>query len=53
MVGFKPPQSTFAKASGKASFHHLKLVVNRPDAVVRTRSGFFGVTDREVETRNR
>jgi VWFA-related protein len=53
VVGFKPPQSTFAKASGKPRFHNIKLVVNRPDAVVRTRSGFLGVTDREVEARSR
>jgi VWFA-related protein len=53
LIGFKPPKSAFAKASGKAGFHVLKLAVNRPDAVVRTRSGFLGATDREVEGRNR
>jgi len=51
LVGFEPPKAAFAKTSGKAKFHSLKLTVNRPDIAVRTRSGFYGVTDREIAGR--
>ena len=48
LVGFEPPRSAFARTSGRPKFHEIKLKVNRPDVRVRTRAGFYGVTDKEV-----
>jgi VWFA-related protein len=48
LVGFEPPKTAFAKDPTKAKFHSIKLRVNRKDVRVRTRAGFFGVTDKEV-----
>ncbi|MEO8361500.1 MAG: hypothetical protein ABI672_15815 [Vicinamibacteria bacterium] len=48
VVGFEPPRTAFSKSSGRPKFHRIKLTVNRPDLRVRTRSGFYGVTDQEV-----
>jgi VWFA-related protein len=48
LVGFEPPKTAFAKDPTKAKFHSIKLRVNRKDVRVRTRAGFYGVTDKEV-----
>lgn len=51
LIGFEPPEKTFAKKSGRPKFHKIKLSVNRKDVRVRTRAGFYGVTDEEVKRR--
>jgi len=51
LIGFEPPQKTFVKSSGRPKFHKIKLSVNRRDVRVRTRAGFYGVTDEEVTRR--
>jgi VWFA-related protein len=51
MLGFEPPDEMFAKKSGRPKFHKIKLKVNRPGVRVRTRAGFYGITDREVNDR--
>jgi len=48
LVGFEPPKSAFVKTSDRPKFHDIKLTVNRPGVRVRTRAGFYGVTDKEV-----
>jgi VWFA-related protein len=48
LIGFEPPQSTFARSWFKTKFQKIKLTVDRPDVRVRTRAGFYGVTDDEV-----
>ncbi len=48
LVGFEPPKSAFERTSGRPKFHDIKLKVNRPGVRVRTRAGFYGVTDKEV-----
>jgi VWFA-related protein len=48
LIGFEPPKTAFAADPAKAKFHSIKLRVNRPDVRVRTRAGFFGVTDKDV-----
>ena len=48
VLGFEPPKAAFEKSSGKPKFHEIKLKVNRPDVRVRTRAGFYGVTDEDV-----
>ena len=46
LIGFIPEDSTFKRDKARG-FHDLKVKVNRPGVRVRTRSGFFGVTDDE------
>lgn len=48
LVGFEPAEQTFKRKSGDAKFHKIKLSVKRPGLRVRTRAGFYGVTDEEV-----
>ena len=48
LIGFEPPASTFVKNSGRPDFHEISIKVNRPGLRVRTRAGFYGVTDEEV-----
>jgi len=42
LLGFRPPESTF-----NHRFHHISVRVKRSGMTVRTRSGFFGITDEE------
>jgi|CXWL01.1.fsa_nt_gi VWFA-related protein len=51
LIGFEPPYDTFARKWGRPRFHKIKLKVNRPNLRVRTREGFYGVTDQEVNDR--
>jgi VWFA-related protein len=51
LIGFVPEESTFKR--DKSGFHDLKVKVNRPDVRIRTRSGFFGVTDDEDKSRQK
>lgn len=51
LIGFEPPQKTFVKNSGRPKFHSIKLSVNRAGLKVRTRAGFYGVTDQEMTRR--
>jgi len=46
LIGFIPEEATFKREKARG-FHDLKVKVNRPGVRVRTRSGFFGVTDEE------
>jgi VWFA-related protein len=49
LIGFEPPESTFSRSSsGKPKFHRIELSVDRPGLRVRTRAGFYGVTDEDV-----
>jgi VWFA-related protein len=41
LIGYRPSTRTFNK-----SFHKLKVRVKKPGMTVRTRSGFFGMTDK-------
>src|SRR6266404_2002484 len=46
LIGFIPQESTFNPDKARG-FHELKVKVNRPGVRVRTRSGFFGITDEQ------
>jgi VWFA-related protein len=46
LIGFVPEESTFNREKGRR-FHDLRVKVSRADVRVRTRSGFFGITDEE------
>ncbi|MBX7184324.1 MAG: VWA domain-containing protein [Vicinamibacteria bacterium] len=48
LIGFEPPPETFARKSGKPAYHAIRLTAKRKDLRVRTRAGFYGVTDREL-----
>ena len=51
LIGFEPKAKTFTKAADTPKFHKIKLSVNRTDVRVRTRDGFYGVTDEELNER--
>jgi len=43
LIGYRPGSETFDKR-----FHHIKARVKRPGLTVRTRDGFFGLSDKDV-----
>jgi VWFA-related protein len=45
LIGYRPDESTFDPKTGRRRFHNISIKVRRPDLAVRTRSGFFGVTE--------
>ncbi len=49
LIGYRPEESTF-DATGHRTFHRLIVKVKRPGLKVRTRTGFYGVTDEEIRT---
>ncbi|HKV33290.1 MAG TPA: VWA domain-containing protein, partial [Pyrinomonadaceae bacterium] len=50
LVGYRPDDSTFDSTNGKTKFHHVALKVKRPGKfTVRTRTGFYGVTDEQMK----
>lgn len=48
LIGYRPEADTFRLVNGKRNFHRLSVRVKRPGLSVRTRTGFFGVTDEEA-----
>ncbi len=51
LIGFEPKANTFTKDAARPKFHKIRLSVNRTDVRVRTRDGFYGVTDEELNDR--
>jgi VWFA-related protein len=49
LIGYRPEESTFDAKTGRRRFHQLTVKVKRPGLTVRTRKGFFGVADEDVE----
>lgn len=45
VVGYGPPEGTFAAPGKTARFHTISLKVRRPGVRVRTRQGFIGESD--------
>jgi VWFA-related protein len=43
LIGYRPTETTFNR-----SFHKINVKVKRPGLTVRTRSGFYGMTDEDV-----
>jgi VWFA-related protein len=43
LIGFRPAEETFDR-----KFHHLKARLKRKGLTVRTRAGFYGVTDDQI-----
>ena len=48
LIAYRPDESTFSSSTASSNFHRITVKVNRPGARVRSRSGFFGVSDSEV-----
>ena len=49
LISYEPPTNTFESLGGKDVFHRFKVEVTRKDAVVHTRSGFFGRQENEID----
>jgi hypothetical protein len=48
LIGYTPEESTFKSVEGRRKFHKIVLKVKRPELVVRSRKGFYGITDEEA-----
>lgn len=46
LIGYHPDASTFDAKTGKPKFHNMQVRVKRAGLHVRTRTGFFGTSDR-------
>jgi VWFA-related protein len=53
LIGYRPDESTFDSKTGQRRFHNISIRVGRPGLVVRTRSGFFGVTEEDARPSQR
>jgi hypothetical protein len=51
LIGYRPDEATFDPVTGRRMFHHVTVSLKRPGLTVRTRTGFFGVTDEQVRAR--
>jgi VWFA-related protein len=45
LIGFKPPEATFQKTPYGAGYHKIQVRVLKQGLEVRSRNGFYGVTD--------
>lgn len=53
LVGYRPDDATFDTVNGRTRFHHVALKVKRAGKYnVRTRTGFYGITDEKVKSAN-
>jgi len=50
VIGYSPPEGTFAAPGKTPRFHKVSLKVRRPGLRVRTREGFIGESDAERTT---
>jgi VWFA-related protein len=48
LVGYEPDAQTFARIGGAAAFHDVAVKVRRKGVSVRSRKGFYGVTDEAI-----
>ncbi|MDQ3818696.1 MAG: VWA domain-containing protein [Acidobacteriota bacterium] len=53
LIGYRPDQSTFDPKTGRRRFHKISIKAKRPGLTVRSRTGFYGVTDEEAAPRPR
>lgn len=51
LIGYRPDDSTFDPRTGRPNFHKITVKVKRSGLKVRSRSGFFGVSDDEARKR--
>lgn len=48
LVAYEPDATTFARIGGAAAFHDVQVKVRRQGLDVRSRRGFYGVTDEAI-----
>lgn len=48
LIGYRPDDSTFEPGKGRARFNSLKVRVRRAGLTVRSREGFYGLTDEQA-----
>ncbi len=48
LIGYEPDETTF-NATGRTKFHRIRVEVKRPGLRVRSRTGFYGISDTEVK----
>lgn len=48
LIGYEPDEATFNE-QGRRTFHKLQVKVTNPKLRVRSRTGFFGISDEEVK----
>lgn len=53
LLGYRPSDATFDSKQGRKRFHNITVKVNRPGLEVRTRTGFFGISDEEARPTQR
>ena len=47
LIGYVPEESTFKPVGGRSKFHNIRVRVKRPGLHVRSRAGFYGISDDE------
>jgi VWFA-related protein len=48
LIGYRPDESTFDKTTGRRKFHKFSIKLKRPGLNIRTRSGFYGISNEEA-----
>lgn len=48
LIGYEPDEATFNE-QGRRTFHKLQVRVTNPKLHVRSRTGFFGISDEEIK----
>ena len=48
LIGYSPEEATFKSVEGRRKFHNIVVKVKRSDLRVRSRKGFYGITDEEA-----
>lgn len=53
LLGYRPDEATFDPKTGSKRFHNITVRVTRPGVEVRTRTGFFGISDEDARPTQR
>ena len=53
LIGYRPEESTFDKVTGRRKFHKFSIKLKRPGLNIRTRSGFYGISNEEAVPQRR
>jgi VWFA-related protein len=48
LIGYKPSETTFEAQNGRRAYHKIQVKVKVPGLRVRSRSGFYGISDEEA-----
>jgi VWFA-related protein len=46
LIGYRPDEATFKLENGRRAYHHVAVIVKRPDLRSHFRKGFFGTPDK-------